>query len=220
MRLVAAVCAVALAALPASAQIGNGSDVTGPGLTNGGIAGGTYDAGGFQRAENAVFRTPNGTTLWATGEVACAVTAAVPGVERALRDGPLNARPETGGAPVDDGARQAIWQVMRADSVDRPSAADALAQQLRGGAEPDSRLGRRARSLADALSGLLGKAATCPPQERMIVAEPWEQAVFAYDRFLDARREAGQAPGAVLGVHAVLDTLMDAALAAAGAGPR
>ena len=215
MRLVAVVCAAALTALPASAQIGNGSDVTGPGLTSGGIAGGTYEAGGFQRAENAVFRTPNGTTIWSSGEVACAVTAAVPGVAQALRDGPLNPRPGVGEGPVPDGARLALWEVMRADSVDRDAAMQALTEQLRGGDAPGSRVGRRARALTRALAGLLGKAATCPPQEDMIVAEPWEEAVRAYDRFLDARAEGQDTPGALAGVHAVLATLMDAALAAA-----
>jgi hypothetical protein len=219
MRLFAAVLAAALTALPSTAQIGNGSDITGPGITNGGIAGGTYQSGGFRNSDNAVFSTPNGTTIWTSGEVACAVTAAVPGVAQSLREGPLQPRPEVGGAPVDDEARRALWEVMRADSVDRGPASESLAAMLRGGAEPNSRVGRRARSLVDALSGLLGKAATCPPQERLIVAEPWEDAVFSYDRFLDAR-DAGQPNPAVVGVHSVLDTLMDAALAAAGGGTR
>jgi hypothetical protein len=214
MRLIAAFWAVALTGLPAAGQVGNGSDVTGPGLTNGGIAGGTYESGGFRRSENSVFRTPNGTALWATGEVACAVSATVPEMQRALRDGPLNARPETGGAAVGDEARQALWGVLRADSVDRTAPSDALAAQLRGSAPANSRVGRRAQSLVDALAGLLGKATPCPPTDRLLVAEPWENAVQAYDRYLDAR-PAGPRDDAVLGVHAVLATFMQAALAAA-----
>jgi hypothetical protein len=218
MRFIAAGIAVALSALPAAAQIGNGSDVTGPGLTGSGITGGTYEAGGFRRSENAVFRTPNGTALWASGEVACAVTAAVPGVERSLRDGPLTARPEAGGAPVSDAAREALWNVMRADSVDRTAASEALAALLRGSASPRSRLGRRAGTLADALGGLLGKSTPCPPQGGMLNAEPWDDAVQAYDQYLNARPRGEQRSDAVLGVHSVLATFMAAALNAAG-GP-
>lgn len=214
MRIDARVLALLLAASPAAAQIGNGSDVTGPGITNGGLGGGTYEAGGFRRSENAVFRTPNGTAIWASGEVACAVTGMVPVVEQRLREGPLTARPEVGGQVVDDAARQAIWGVMRGDSVDRSDPAEALAAALRGEADPRSRLGRRASDLVEALGGLLGKAASCPPRQRHIVAEPWEEAVVAYDRYLDARTELP--PGdAVAGVHAVLGAFMDAALAAA-----
>jgi hypothetical protein len=217
MRFIAAMCAVALTALPGAAQIGNGSDVTGPGLTNGGSAGGTYESGGFRRSENSVFRTPNGTAIWASQQVACAVTAEIPAMERALRDGPLMARPETGGAPVEDATRTAIWGVMRADSVDRTSPSDALTEQLRGDAAPNSRVGRRARDLTDALAGLLGKATPCPPRERLPIAQPWEEAVQAYDRYLQARGGGAPRTPAVLGVHAVLDTFMDAALAAASA---
>jgi hypothetical protein len=217
MRFIAGMCAVALTAVPCTAQVGNGSDVTGPGLTGSGVGGGTYEAGGFRRSENAVFRTPNGTAIWASGAVACAVTGAVPGVERSLRDGPLTARPETGGAPVDDAARDALWGVMRADSVDRTAPTEALAAQLRGDASPRSRLGRRAATLVSALEGLLGKATPCPAQDGLLIAEPWENAVQAYDHYLDARPR-GEPADAVLGLHAVMATFMEAALAAAG-GP-
>lgn len=216
MRIPSCGLALFLAAAPAAGQIGNGSDVTGPGLTNGGLAGGSYEAGGFRRSENAVFRTPNGTAIWASGEVACAVTGMVPVVEQRLREGPLSARPAVGGGVVDDAARQALWGVMRADSVDRTDPARALTDALRGDAPERSRLGRRARDLVDALGGLLGKAASCPPRQRHIVAEPWEEAVMAYDRYLDAREGApSQGADALAGLHAVLADFMDAALAAA-----
>jgi hypothetical protein len=215
MKIFASACAMLLLATPAAAQFGNGSDISGPGITGSGIGGGTYESGGFKRSENSVFRTPNGTAVWSSGEVACAVTAIVPQVERSLRDGPLVARPEVGGATLGDPARQALWEVSRADSVDRTAAAQNLAEQLRGNAPAGSRLARRAGDLVDALSGLLGKATPCPPAPGLLIAQPWNDAVQAYDRYLQARPAGEPRNDAVLGVHSVLSTFMDAARAAA-----
>jgi hypothetical protein len=216
MRNLAFLALAALLPSAAAAQIGNGSDVSGPGITNGGAAGGTYEAGGFRRSENAVFRTPNGIPLWASGEVACAVTAAVPRVSQTLRDGPLAARPEAGGAIVSDASREAIWQVMREDGAERDVAEEILAARLRGDAPAGSRVGRRARALSEALTGLLGRTTPCPPRDRFLVAEPWQDAIFAYERFLDAGG-ADAGGDTVAGVHAVLMTFMEAALEAANA---
>jgi hypothetical protein len=217
MRMISCAAALLLAAGAAPAQIGNGSDVTGPGLTNGGLAGGTYEAGGFYRTENAVFRRPNGTALWGSEGVACAVTGLVPSVTTALRDGPRVARPEAGGGVVDDQARLALWAVMRPDAED--AGGPALAEALRGDAPAGSRVGRRARALAESLQGLLGKVVSCPSREDFLVAEAWQDAVFEYERFLDARGGAPATPG-LTGVHSVLMAFMEAALAAAGSEPR
>jgi hypothetical protein len=207
------------AAAPAAAQTGNQSDPGLPGVTGSGVAGGTFQSGGFRQLQNAVFRNPNGIVVFASEKVACAVWAQAPETERALRDGRLPAivGPDSGRAlPAE--LQRTLAGVLGADSVNRAASSEALRRALQGGAPDGSRQARAAAELVRSLEGLFSAVGACPTGQRFNVGTPWEKAFRSYQRYVDRvpQEFLDQAPPAVIGVASVLYPFVQAALRAAG----
>jgi hypothetical protein len=224
MRRSTLLIALALAAAaPAAAQTGNQSDPGIPGVTGSGVAGGTYQSGGFRQLQNAVFRNPNGTVVFASEKVACAVWQQVPETERALREGramALMAPGEAGQRAVSADVQPLLADVMSAEHLrdGTPSASsEALVRALQGSSPDGSRHARAARELVRSLEGLFAAVGACPTSQRYIPGETWEKAFRAYQRYIERSPQEflDTAPPAVIGVASVLYPFVQQALRAA-----
>jgi hypothetical protein len=191
----AAACAV-LAAAPARAQSGNNSD-------NGGFipAGSGPQSGSFLgpglRTENELFARRQGQVVFRNVRTACALR----GAERAYRDSVAATTPTPSEARVQTllGAREGSGD------------ADAVAAALRHGAAPDSPVGKAARTLADALNGLLRDRGACGAERQDFDEAPqWQEAIRAFNDYVRTAPDEAFSPPApeLVAIHDALQSVV------------
>jgi len=198
LLLLPALVLAGLAAAPAAAQVGNQSDISGP------YSNGPFGAG--MRTENELFGRAGDVVVFRNARIGCALR----GAERAYRDSVAN-------APLTPSQERVL--TLLGAHAGTPSA-DAVAAALARGAAPDTPLGQAARTLADALSGLMRDRGGCSSsREAYEEAGQWQQAIEAFKRYVHDAPDAALSPPApeLVAIHAALQAVIDSALRSPGA---
>lgn len=202
-RLAAALLGAAALLLPAAAgaQTGNQTDNGFPLPIGGsGPIGGSYLGPGL-RTENELFVRLADRVGFRDAQAGCAVRAAA----GEFRD--------SAAAPCGERARL-VYLLLGARDGDRTSSlASQLADAISRGAPPESRTGRAARRLADALTNLFRErpGGGCGGDDE---AEDWYRALVAYNEFVTTAPDSVFAPPSdeLLIVHDALQRVVTAAL--------
>jgi hypothetical protein len=183
----AALASLALAAAPARAQHGNQSD-----------NGGHYSNGTWgMRSVNEMFSRTGNDVVFRSARVGCEVRAA----DRAYRDS-LGALPQTP-------AERRVLELLAIDTGTPP--VDAVAAALAHGADAGSPLGRAARRLADALSGLMRDRPGCPRErDEYEESEQWKEALNAFQDYVQGAPDSAFSPPApeLVAIHAALQSVI------------
>ncbi|HSU13337.1 MAG TPA: hypothetical protein VLK66_04510 [Longimicrobium sp.] len=193
---VLAAAAAVLAAAPAAAQSGNNSDNSGFIPSGSGAHSGSFLGPGL-RTENEMFARNGDRVTFRNARTGCALR----GAERAYRDSIAATTPTAAEARVQTllGAR------------DGTGDADAVAAALAHGAAPDSPLGRAARSLADALNGLMRDRGACgADRDSFDEAPQWQEAIRAFNDYIHNAPDSAFSPPApeLLAIHDALQSVV------------
>ena len=209
-----AAAAALLAAVPAAAQRGGRSDMTGPGLAGSGVAGVGYHGAAFRDIENALFRRAEGRVVFRSPAIACRVMARASAEAVELRDGSLHPpRRWENAAPFQPQAQADVAGLLTEQGTATHAARRVLAA-LRGGMPGEP--GDEPEQLVAALAGLFREGeGACPARDRWVAGERWAAALQAYEYFVREAPDASLDPIspelAIIGV--VLRDLVDAAVA-------
>jgi len=195
-----ALAALVAAAAPLAAQIGNGTDVSGPILTGSGPSGGSFLGAGL-RSENEMFSRANDAVVFRNARIGCAVR----GAANAWRDSVavLSRAP----------AEQRVFDLVTA--AEGSPGADAVAAALARGSAPDSPLGGAARRLADAMRGLLRNRGGCSQNRQDYPEAPqWQAAIEAFKAYVHDAPDSAFSPPApeLVAIHAALQAVVENAL--------
>ncbi|HEX9938211.1 MAG TPA: hypothetical protein VGB15_13845 [Longimicrobium sp.] len=186
--------AVVLAAAPAGAQTGGGTDVGPPTISTAG--GGSFLGPGL-RTENEMFVGSGDDVSFRNAAIGCAVRTA----ERLFGDS-LATAPRT--------ASQLRVQALLGLVEGTPDPA-AVASALAKGADPASPLGQASRALADALAGLMRDRCACVDDRAGYHEAPqWREAIRAFNHYVRTAPDSAFAPPApeLVAIHDALQTVM------------
>ena len=153
------------------------------------------------RTENEMFSAVGERVVFRTPSVGCKVR----GATRAFRD-------SVASVALPPSAQRA-YSLMGA--VPGSGSADEVAGALAKGAAPGSPLARKARSLADAVSGLMRDRGGCSDiPESYEEAPQWKQAIEAFQDYIRSAPDEAFAPPSpeLLAIHAALQSVVAAAL--------
>jgi hypothetical protein len=186
--------ALLLAAAPARAQVGNGTDAGFPPF--GGAASGSYLGPGL-RTENEMFARAGDDVVFRNARTGCALRLA----ERTYRDSVASA-PRT--------PSQARVQTLLGLIPGTPDVA-AVAAALAHGAPAGSPLERAATTLANALNGLMRDRGACPDtREGYDEAPQWQDAIRAFNDYMRVVPDAALSPPPpeLIAIHEALQTVI------------
>jgi hypothetical protein len=169
--------------LAASAQIGNSTDPGFPGpITGGGANSGSFLGAGL-RTENELFKRIGDRVVFRTAKLGCALR----GAEQSYRD-------SVAGAPHSP-SQQRVLDLLAVTPGTPPT--DAVAAALAHGAAPGTALATAARTLADAMTGLMQDRGGCGSGEQDFPeAEQWQRAIDAFKAYVHDAPDAAFAPPA------------------------
>lgn len=196
LALAAALAALSTGALPAAAQIGNGSDLPPPPPPT-----------GFTRGDAAAVSPRFLADLRAD---ACAVGAAVnarqDSLDRVVRDDSVRL----------DAERRVMELLTTADSSAAAPAVREVARALRGPYDEGSRVGRAAQRVAEALIGLLQPRGGCTVEqddrrdENRRESSRWARALRAYSDFIETAPPAlfNPPPPELIALHDALEDVI------------